>query len=130
MALAYSIDGLPHAALAAAPPERLARLVVHRDGHLGVTDLGVLTRQAQARQEPLYYRRIAEQDKLPVGMAGGDELQRGNDHLGSDISPHRVNCQGSSAAHDQVMSFPRCRNCFRKGGTITGISANTSKFPL
>ena len=94
LARAHGVDRHPHAALAAALPQRLAGLGVHGHEHVRVDDLGAFLELGV----PLHERRdaapVAHQQETQLRMARRGKGSPGNHHLGARVTTHRIKRDG------------------------------------
>ena len=90
IAFLHRIDGEPHRGLPAPVAQRLARLILHADGNLGVDDArGGFERGPRLHQRS-DQRRVAEEPELAFGMARQSQIGAGDDHGRTVVSPHRI----------------------------------------
>ena len=100
LALLDRVDGEPHRRLPAPLAQRLARLVVHPDGDVGVDELGSRLEPRTRRQQRLDHRAVAEQQKLGVGMTAERQLGARHDHRRAMVSPHGVERNANFLGHE------------------------------
>ncbi len=99
LALLHRIDGEPHGGFPAALAQRLARLVVHLHGDIGVHQVrGRLELRAGSEQR-LDDGAVAEQQELDVGMTGERQFRARNDHRCPMVSPHGVERDADFMGH-------------------------------
>ena len=79
--------------------QRLARLRVHGDGHVGVEDLRLGGERRMGFEFRLDAARVADQQEARVGVA--DKRDRGgrNDHAWSVVAAHGVERYGDWSSH-------------------------------
>ena len=95
------IDGHRHRRLPSALAQRLARLGVHRDRHVGMEDArGRLELRPRVEQR-LDQGAVAEQQKLDARMPVERDLRPGNDHGRSEIAPHGVERNTNLIRHER-----------------------------
>jgi hypothetical protein len=114
LAAAHRIDGEPHAALAAALAQSLARLGIHGDEDIGVENLGTLLQLRVALQQRRNAAAIADQEKAQVRMPDRRQGGARNHHVGAKITPHDVQRDGQMLLRIQGIA-DGCPNAGRNG---------------
>ncbi len=107
------IDGKPHRRLPTAIAERLARLVVHFDGDVGMDKAGRGLPVADGRQQWIDDRPIAEQDEFESGMPVSESSAPGTTTEGPWSPP-------------MASSAMRTLSDMDRGGTIPGRGRETT----
>ena len=91
LAVLDRFDRLPHGGFPAALTQRLAGLVVHRNGNVAMGEGGNRLDARQACQHRLDRLGFAEQQEADVGTALHDLLQGGQDDGRALVAPHHIN---------------------------------------
>ena len=84
------VDGEPHRGFPAAVAQRLARLILHPHGDVGVDELRGGFERGPRVEERRDQRGIAEEQEFGLGWRVSARSRAGNDHSGPVVSPHRI----------------------------------------
>ncbi len=90
LALLHRVDRKPHRRVLAAAAQRLARLVVHADGDVGMDDARGLFQRRIFGELLIDLLAVAKQQKFAVGMPLQRDGGAGNDDRCADIATHGV----------------------------------------
>ena len=101
LALLDGVDRQPHRRGLAAAAQRLARLVVHADGDVGMDDARDRLQRRMFGELRLDQRAVAEQQEFGVGMPGQRNRGAGNDDRCADIATHGVKRDSNLLRHER-----------------------------
>ena len=101
LALLDRVDRKPHRGGLAAAAQRLARLVVHADGDVGMDDARGRLQRRMLGEFRLDQRAVAEQQEFGVGMPGQRDRGAGNDDRCADIATHGVKRDSNLLRHER-----------------------------
>ena len=108
LALLDRVDRQPHRRGLAAAAQRLARLVVHADGDVGMNDARGRLQRRMLGEFGLDQRAVAEQQKFAVGMPGQRDRGAGNDDRCADIATHGVKRDSNLLRHERPGNLISC----------------------
>ena len=117
LALLHRIERKPHRRFPAPIAQRLARLVVHANGDVGVHDLGFGLERGQALERWLDQRAVAIEQKLGVGMPGERNERAGQNDRRPVVAAHGVKRDANFIRH-AVRLYPL--GCGRQTGIGAG----------
>ncbi len=134
LALLHRVDRQPHRGLPAPVAQRLARLVVHADRHLGMHQLRVGLEPRQALEQGLHHGAVAEQQEFDIGMAGERNIGARQDDRGTMVAAHGVKRDANLIGHGSTSAAlawtpaTSVKWIRRTGATIAARSRQTSRF--
>ncbi len=108
LALLDGVDRQPHRRGLAAAAQRLARLVVHADGDVGMDDARGRLQRRMFGELRFDQRAVAEQQKFGVGMPGQRNRGAGNDDRCADIATHGVKRDSNLLRHERPGNLISC----------------------
>ena len=108
LAFLDGVDRQPHRRRLAAAAQRLARLVVHADGDVGMNDARRRLHRRMFRELRVDQRAIAEQQKFGVGMSAQRNRGAGNDDRCADIATHGVKRDSNLLRHERPGNLISC----------------------
>src|SRR5437899_3987353 len=108
LALLHRVDRKPHRRVLAAAAQRLARLVVHADGHIGMDHAGGLLQRRIFRKLLVDLLAVAIEQEFAVGMPFQRDGGAGNDDRCADIATHGVKRDSNLLRHERPGNLISC----------------------